>query len=261
MASAERQYTREMMKRFGGYYATWNPGVNLKLGDIGLLKNNVFTRISNLASLGVAFGIREDPTKLPLEYQSQGAVEVTTKVSGTAAPVGSVLANADAGVIVEFSKSHATLFRALGTSSPSIEDSIALETAILSLYGQGKWKSSWVVITELVSAESATIIISNSSSGKIELKATANVQAPSIDLADLSLGFSTQFAKGLETKIVATESLTPLFKVMGLKTKLFLSAELTTKHIAPMDLVTPDSSKSTHKGKLYLGYITSKTQQ
>lgn len=64
MASAQGQYTNEMKKKFG-YYATWNPGVPLKLGDIGTFSDNVFTRLSNLTDRGIEFEIRPDETKTP----------------------------------------------------------------------------------------------------------------------------------------------------------------------------------------------------
>ena len=69
MTSAQEQYTDEMKKKFG-YYAIWNPGVPLKLGDIGIFKDNAFTRISDLESLGIDFETRNDETKTPLEHNS-----------------------------------------------------------------------------------------------------------------------------------------------------------------------------------------------
>ncbi len=65
MKGPQEQYTDEMEKYFG-YYATWNPGLNLALGDIGTFKDNVFTKISDLDSFGVKFEVRDDPTKLIL---------------------------------------------------------------------------------------------------------------------------------------------------------------------------------------------------
>lgn len=255
MASAQEQYTDEMKKKFG-YYATWNPGVPLKLGDIGIFKDNSFTRISDLESLEITFEIRPDTTKTPLEHNSQGSVTVTTKVSGTVAPQGSVLASADAGFVVEFSKENSTLFKANNTTTPSIKDTIKLGNEIIKLYKEGKWNKSWVIITELVEAENATVIISNSSNGKIELKANANIDAPTIDIADAKFDFSTQFSRGLETKILSAEGLTPLFKVMGMKTRLFLPPIFKSTSMKAFDLLTPATAKAEHKDDIYFGYIS-----
>ncbi len=255
MASAQGQYTNEMKKKFG-YYATWNPGVPLKLGDIGTFNDNVFTRLSNLEERGIEFEIRQDTTKTPLEHNSEGSVSVTTKLSGTVAPQGSVLTNLDAGIIVEFSKENSTLFKANNTTSPSIADSIKLGEQILELYREGKWNKNWVIITELVEAENATVIISNNSNSKIELKANANIDAPTFDIADAEFKFSTQFSKGLETKIISAEGLTPLFKVMGMKTRIFLPPIFTTKKVVAFDLVTPETAKKLYINDIYFGYIS-----
>jgi hypothetical protein len=47
----------------------------------------------------------------------------------------------------------------------------------------------------------------------VELKATANVGAAKLDIADASLSLNVAFEKNIGTKIVAEKGLTPLFKV------------------------------------------------
>jgi len=255
MASAQKQYTNEMKRKFG-YYATWNPGVPVKLGDIGTFKKNIFTRISDLDSFGIKFEIRPDDTKTPLEYASQGSVAITTKLSGNIAPPGSVFANADAGIIVEFSAENATLFKANNTTSPSIRDTVKVGDEVMKLYRDGKWNKNWVVVTELIEAESATIIISNTAGGKVELKANANIDAPYFDIADGKFNFSPSFSNGLETRIISAEGLTPLFKIMGMKTRLFLKPVFRGKAIDALDLITPVSARTEHRDSIYFGYIS-----
>ncbi|MDO7173713.1 hypothetical protein [Mariniflexile sp. AS56] len=249
------------MKKKFGYYATWNPGVPLKLGDIGTLNNNVFTRLAGLSDRGIDFEVRTDDTKTPLEHSSQGSVSVTTKLSGTVAPQGSSLANLDVGIIAELSKENSTLFKANNTTSPSIKDNIKLGEQILNLYREGKWNKNWVIITELVEAETVTVIISNNSNSKIELKANANIEAPTIDIADADFKFSTQFSKELETKIISAEELTPLFKVMGMKTRIFLPPIFKTQKVMAFDLVTPESATNKYKDEIYFGYISGEERE
>lgn len=255
MKGPQEQYTDEMEKHFG-YYATWNPGLNLALGDIGTFRDNVFTRISDLESQGIPFEIREDPTKTDIQYSSRGSITTATKLAGAATPQGSCLTELEAGVIVEFGKENSTLFKAKGTVTPTIKDTIRLGRQILKLYTEGKWSKSWSVITELVQAETATILISNAANGKIELKANANVSAPAIDIADASFNLSGQYVRGLDTMIIAEEGLTPLFKIMGIKTRFFMPPTFKTRGIRALDLLTPASAKSEHKDHIYFGYIT-----
>lgn len=257
MKSAQKQYTNEMKRKFG-YYATWNPGVPLQLGDIGTFKKNVFTRLSNIMDEGINFDTREDNTKTPLEHNSQGSVSVTTKLSGTIAPIGSVLTNMDAGIIVEFSKENATLFKANNTTSPSIKDAIKLGDEILKRYNDGKWEKDHVIITELIVAESATVIISNGANGKIELKANADIGVPSLDIANADLKLTPQFSRGLETKIVCAEGLTPLFKVMGIKTGIFKQPSFETSDSVDSDSENPGSAKDEFTEEISFGYISDK---
>lgn len=243
-----RKYTRELKRQFG-YLATWLPSTPLALGDIGVLRRNEFTKISNLSDFDIDFEIEADETKSDIEHSSKGAVSITTKASGSVAPQGSVLGQVDAGITVEFSKENAILFKANGTTSPSIKDQIKLGEEIINLYKAGKWDKDWAVITELVDADSATILISSSAKGKVELKAKGDVEAAKIDIADTELGFELSFSKDLSTKIVAEQSLTPLFKASKVKSRIFAppvfkmnkthSINLNSSPVASMDLMTP----------------------
>lgn len=255
MASAQKQYSDEMKKKFG-YYATWNPGYPLELGDYGILKDNVFTRLSNIKDLGVEFDVRPDSSKVDLEHNSYGSVQVTTKLSGVGAPVGSTLTELDAGIIVEFSRENSVLFKANNTTSPSIGDSNKVGIEIVNLYKEGKWNPNWVVITELINAESATILISNSSNSKIELRATANIDTPSIDIASADFKFSTQLSRGLATKIIAKEGIKPLFKVMGMKTRIVGPPIFKLANLNSFDLLTPATAKNNFIDDIYFGYIS-----
>ncbi|MEB2777467.1 hypothetical protein SYJ56_19285 [Algoriphagus sp. D3-2-R+10] len=248
-----KKYTREIKEQFG-YLATWLPSTPLSLGDIGILKNNQFTKISNLSDFGIQFEIEIDKTKSDIEHSSKGAVSISTKASGTVAPQGSALAEVDAGITVEFSKENAILFKANRTTSPCIKDQIKLGKAVIELYKEGKWDKDWSVITEKVDAESATILISSSSSGKIELKAKGKVEAAKLDIADAKLGFELTFSKDLSTKIIGEESLTPLFKASKVNSSLFNPPIFRMNKIKSMDLMTPDKAKSNEE-LLYFGEV------
>lgn len=251
-----KQYTNEMFRRFG-YYATWEPNVPLKLGDIGVVKKNVFTKLSNIENEKIGFDEIPDTTPGDLEYLSQGSVTVTTKLSGTIPSHGSVLANADAGIIVEFEDENSILFKANGTRTPSIKDKIALGERIIERYKASEWDKNWVVITELFTAETATVLISNKSQGRIELKANADIQAANLDIADAKFNFSTVFSKGIGTKFVANKGITPLFRIMGIKTRWFRPPNVvfTARRLNPLDLLTPKKATGEMGKHLYFGNV------
>lgn len=248
-----RKYTRELKKQFG-YLATWFPGTPIALGDIGVFKRNEFTKISNLSDFGISFDIEQDSTKSDMEYSSRGGVSVMTKASGTAAIEGSTLGEIDAGITVKFSKEKAIFFKANGTTSPNIKNQIKLGEEVIELFKSGRWNKDWAVVTELVNVESATVLISNSSDGKIELKAKSKVAAVSLDIADANLGLEIKFFKDLSTRIVAQESLTPLFKASKVKGRWFLPPVFRANSLQEIDLMTPEEAKKNSES-IYFGEV------
>ena len=241
MNTAVKQYTKELYKQFN-YLATWLPGTPLNLGDIGVLNKNEFVAISNLKELGIAFEVEEDTTKSDLKYLSNQAVSITTKLAGTAPVLNSVLSEADAGFSVEFSRENAVLFKANGTLSPRIKNQIKLGEEIIERFKKGEWDKNWVVITELIKADSSTIIISSSSNGKIELRAKANISAGNLDIANASLNLEPKFEKDLETNIICGDKLTPLFKASKVKNRWFSDPVFRTRKITPINFLTPKSA-------------------
>jgi len=237
-----KKYVKELMKQFN-YFATWLPGTPLALGDIGIFKNNQFTKIANLSDFEIEFDVEPDESKSTIEHSSKGAVSITAKASGTVASEGSALGDIDAGITVEFSKEDAIFFKANNSTSPSIKNQITLGQQILTLFKEGKWDKDWAVITEIVNAESGTILISSSSDSKIELKASGEIGAGKLDIADAELGLTVTFSKDLSTNIVAEQSLTPLFKASKVKGQIFGPPIFGINKISSMDFITPAKAK------------------
>ena len=212
MKATVKRYTDELYRQFH-YYATWLPTSPVELGSIGTFDDREFTRISHLHDQGIEYETYDTPNKGDLDYSSQGAVTVSPKLSGKIPAAGSVLSQVDAGFTVDFSRKNAIMFRAKGTVCTSIKDQVKLGRDIKKKYEEGKWDKKWVVITELVRADSATILISSAVNSKVELKANANIGTRKLDIADANLDLGIAFEKNIETKVVAEKGLTPLFKV------------------------------------------------
>ena len=219
--SIAEQYTQEMCKHFGGsYYAAREPGVKIQLGDIGVLKNYVFTRIGNVLNepFNLAFTTLEDENPVQkATYVSQGSISWSASLAAEVAPVSTIVNNVGADVTLEFGKDKSTFFEALNIYHHSIENNIMLGNAILDLYKMGMWEKQWVVVTEVNVADSATILISQSSSAKVELTVSGEIGAAGISIADPSLGLKFKSAKGLGYQTLAQEGITYKFKLMGLK--------------------------------------------
>jgi hypothetical protein len=153
-----------------------------------------------------------------LEHNTEGGVEFSTKLAGKISDVAEVLGDADAGIVIEFNKKNAVAFKANKTTNHQIKNLAEVEAAILKLYATGNWNKKYVVVTNIIKADSTTVFISRSAGSKIELKAEGNLSPGKIDIADVDAGLSIVGAKKMETKILGAKNIVPLYKVMGINT-------------------------------------------
>lgn len=253
------QYTAEMFDRFG-YLATWAPGVPVALGDVGTLRDDVFVRVASLQDFGISFSTRADDTPDDIDYSSANGVSVTFKAAGATPGTGSSLGAADAGFEIAFSSNRAVVFQALGCRTPSIADQEALGKALVSRFLEKTWDRSYVVVTELMVADCATIIISDGANGRIDLKAQAKITAATAPLADASAALQVSYSHNINTKIIAKNGLTPLFRAKRVKSHVFRKPTFGIR-ADPLDAYTPDlvgvdeKDRELMKRQLYLGDV------
>jgi hypothetical protein len=210
--SAWDQYISEMSKHFR-LIANWTPGDPRRIGDIGILNHGMFERISTLDAMEIGFDIRQDSTFENLKYSSSSGVSMTFKGSGKAPLPGSLLTEAVAGFSIEFSRKHATVFEATGCVTHSVSDELSLGEKIFRLYETGQWNRGWRVLVKVVECDACTVLISSSSAGKLELSIKGNLTAP-ISIADSSAEFGVVTQRDMNTVIIASKGLTPLYQVL-----------------------------------------------
>jgi hypothetical protein len=204
-----------------GYRANWEPNKPLELGMIGRIDKGIFDVVSSLEQEGLTPKILKDLTPGELDYTSNDTVDVDIKLAGQAPIAGSVLSNAEAGFVLNFHGENAVVFQIKDSLTHQIINMAALEKEIVKRFKDGTWPKDWLIITQLLEAVSATIIISNSSNNKVELKASANVGAASLKLTDAALGLSVAKESGSSLKVLAQQGITPLYRVMGVRHPLF----------------------------------------
>jgi hypothetical protein len=210
-------YLRHMNSKTG-YRATWDPGKPLTIGSVGRLDNSgIFSVFTTLEKEGIPVELRVDDTTADLDYTSSESVTITTKLSGKVPVAGSFLTEADAGFNIEFKSDRSVVFQSQGNQTDQLTNLAEIKKMILQKYKEANWDKDWLVVTELVRAKSATIIIANSSNATLDLKANANMGAPSLKLTDLSLELMVAKEKGSTLKYIAQEGLTPLYRVMGIR--------------------------------------------
>lgn len=217
MAGVDDIYTSTMLGRFG-YLATWFPGTSVIPGLLGIMEGKTFVPKSSIRSLGVRF--RTETNRSPegsLQFASAQGIGVQPKVKGTVLDIAPTIPKVKAGVAVTFGKETGVVFSARGLTVRRVADVLALEKAIWDLWDRFLWNESWVVVTEVLAAAKATILISGGGGAKVELQAQVAAQVGPVDIGDLAAGFKLVSSYGMHTQIVGERGLTPLFRAIRVR--------------------------------------------
>jgi hypothetical protein len=214
--------------------------VKIRLGDVGVIGEHVFEATSSLEQLGIAFEVRNNPGPADLEYTSTDSITIELKAAGAIPPPDNPIGQADAGVSISFKKADAVLFQASNCLISSIGNLQSVGDEILSRYKRGTWAAQQVVITELVAAKAATILISNGQNARIDFAVNAQAAVDKSTLLNTEAKIGVARASGIGTRIVAAAGLTPLFKANGIKKRTFRDPRFQTKNIDEAQFIELD---------------------
>lgn len=214
------RYTSELRERFG-YSAMWLPTVGVRLGDIGRFTRYAYEHVGSLSvDHSIDFRVRKESTRGTLSYVSAEGVRVS---STSRADVAALDPAAVGGALsVNFAREGAVLFQAEGCVNEVIEDQRELETEMLRLHERNEWPNDLVVVTEVVHAARATILVSGSNDATIELRGAADL----VGLAAAGSRLEVTRSQDIATQIVAKGDLTPLFRAKGVRKRLLKRADV-----------------------------------
>jgi hypothetical protein len=163
------------------------------------------------------------------DYASAGGAEIKFYTDADLAGAGATIGQSSAKASVFFNRANAIVFVAKRCKTALIDRQDQLGREILALYEAGKWPKDHVIITELITAESATILVSSTAGAKVDFSATSQVAPLSLSLVDASAGLQIASSSGVATQIVAAKHLTPLFRASGVRWRLFSANSFDTR--------------------------------
>jgi hypothetical protein len=164
---ADRAYAHEVHTQLGRY-ATWLPGDHLEVGAVGRLSNEIFYPETNLDHFGIPFNVVDDPkSKTTYKFMSSGTQEVTGSAS---ASVLTSAGPAAATLTVNFSKENSVYFLLTDCVGSAVDDLAKLGMEILKQTRNHAWPLDYVVVTRIVTAQSATILQAESKNASIVLE-------------------------------------------------------------------------------------------
>lgn len=215
-----RQFIRHMWRR-----DRMLPNLDLdsliSVGTVGRLRRGVFTFRDTLRDHGIEFDTRSSTTVKEIRVDSSSGVEVKVKAAGQVLQ-NSNLPDAEAGVNVRFTRGGRFLFHANGGREDQLQNLTEIGHQISALARQGKWERDWFIVTKARRVSSATLLVSSSSEGTVDLKA----KAASTNLGEADVAFDVFFKRDMSSATLVhgigdDPTICATFRVAGLRSKTF----------------------------------------
>jgi len=210
-------YTEEVHDHLSPYYANWEPGEPLQLGDYGTLDGDKFDRLGNIRTFGISFDVRSDKVGDQKKFSSEG----TRERSGGASAEGTVnsVVDAKAELAITFTRKNSVFFNAANCTTDSIEDIADVGRKLIDMYeNDERWKKKWVVVTHIVTASNTIIAVGTKAQSSVTFEVAGDTKT--IDLADASIDLKVASRdEGLYTvDSLNGRGITPLMKLHRITT-------------------------------------------
>ncbi len=201
------------------YFAAWVPFRPLNIGDIGNVKNNRFDQRSNLKSKGIDFEILKSHTQLEMHYYSKNAVDIHAKIAGGIDTIKRLLGGIEADFVIHFTRENAICLVLGNCQTYVIKDLDDIAKEINDRFIGWKWDRDWAIITELVTAKNALVVLSGDKEAWAGFNLAGNATMPYTDIfgANANVGLQMASEHELNFQSVTREEITPLFRLCSLR--------------------------------------------
>lgn len=228
-------YSKGIKRKLENYWAAWLPGTHFAIGDVGILNGYVFEKVTTLGQLKLKHYAETDADPSPLDISSESDVAVSFKAAGETNPALSHVAAAEAGLKVDFGAQGAFILQAPEMFASDMGDRLNLRRQIVGAFNKGVWEKEWLVITRLLKATSATVLISKSSHASLEIAARGQLSGVVAALGVADAGITVKYQRGDTLSMIGAKNVTPLFQLSRLKTSFFSEPKLVTKALRASD--------------------------
>lgn len=211
--SAEDVYVKGV-KRNLGYHATWIPTTQVQVGDLGRMEGPTFVPTSSMSARGVRPKVVRDTDIGDMHMSVGRGLKLTVKAEGSALDIAPSIPNAKAGIVLECGKQSTAVLAASGCVQERFADVEAVAKQLRTWWNHWDWDRDLVLVTHVVKAKKATILVAEDGGAKFELTADGSGNIGSAQIADLSAGFKLTGSYNSAYSMVGRSNLTPLFRTI-----------------------------------------------
>ncbi len=265
MENLTKLYTKSIHEQLEFYYAQWLPTEKMEIGVVGTLEGDfwgnsyLFRPLTTLNDLGISFSsetdIKPDDDSSQLKIASTSGVEFISKIAGEVSTGLPNIPEGKAGLGYEFAEEGAYVLNANEVYEPRIRNVAALEPKIMEAYEKGRWKLNYAAVYSVVQAEYADMLVSQSSTSKIELEAKGDATIGQVELGNANIQFAVKRESGAIVNMLGSKNVTPLFKLIGIKTSWAFIDEVGLLKIQMSSVARKKSSEKPNASHLYLDIL------
>lgn len=213
----------------------WLPGTEMRIGDIGLVKDGRWQLQTTLADLDapITFNVRKDETKTKsIEVDSGDGVETSLRISVSSdAPPLQGVAEGNAGLGLSFSKSGQFSLRVYGVLTDVMSDLASVEQEMLDRFSgpddtSRSWDPQWAVVTEVMTADRGLVAVASDSGAECTVDLGVALGAANVTLGDASVNASIAHKAHMASAYLFTEPTAVMYRARRLKTGLFSRPEV-----------------------------------
>lgn len=202
--------------RVGDYFEMGAQGIPIQLG-------NAF----NWPGWSQAVPVDHEEINGSETYYAGCQRETTVSAGGGVTVPGGV--GAEATLSLSFTHAAGFVLAHDAATRSHVRDVVAVQQSILQSARVGWWQESWILVTEVIEAKSATLAVTTESGSKIELHANAQIPTgiAGVGIADPTLGWTASSWRGSGYSSICKPG-TPLYHCVKVRESVFgrLSSEL-----------------------------------
>ncbi|WP_405931517.1 hypothetical protein [Streptomyces sp. NBC_00827] len=188
----------------------WLPGSNMELGDVGTLETRGWNKLTTLESLGIPVRSDTPGGSSQYDYASHGGVDITAGTGKTGVELQNIAVNAE--LVFKFHRTGAFVFKAAGVMVHRIADLAGVDAELLNLYGQGRWRPEWTVVTEVARGAPALVLVAAESGAEIAVTVRAQWQVDPLVTAGAMPAFTLGSGRGLAGQFVTDDTATLMWR-------------------------------------------------
>ncbi|MEB8343017.1 hypothetical protein [Streptomyces endophyticus] len=200
------------------WWLAWPLLQRVAVGDVLQNSRGSLRPAGTLAERRIEYEVTAPEARGEFVYDAGGGIDLRFKAAGSTDPLFAGLAEADAGVLLQFGRQTGAVVAYRGLAETAVPDTRQLAVQLIGRYWQGRWDQDLLAVTQAVHADAAAVLVTDGVDAAVELRLAASASAGPVQLVDLAGGAEVVRGRHLGFQWIG-DAVTPLYRVVRLRHK------------------------------------------